>query len=159
MNTATDKIAFSDLEWSGQVNRATGQGRAFALLLAMLESDVLERPKVIPIEDENPVTDNALTSVYRRASLSAAAQDWTNAVENSQHFARNPADGLLFQTMHPQPLSLFNDPKRIDDEVLANCDYYTQTRLATPAEKQVTEDNTQMFDVVEQLDKIAAAFA
>lgn len=156
INTTTNTIATSDLEWSGQINRALGQGRAFALLLSMLESDVLERPKIVSSDEENTVPDTNLKSDYRRPALRAADIDWHNALPNSQHFAHHPSDGKLFQTMHPQPLSIFNDAKRIDDEVLANCDYYTQNRLKSLSEKQIDADATQLYDILEQGDSIAA---
>ncbi|GAA0857356.1 VC2046/SO_2500 family protein [Aliiglaciecola litoralis] len=150
-------IAVSDLEWSGQINRAASQGRAFALLLSMLESDVLERPKLIASEE--PQQDKAeLVSDYPRPALSARKDDWQNAIRNSQLFARHPSDGKLFQTMHPQPLSIFNDAKRIDEEVLANCDFYTQSRLKQPADKDLKVDVTQLFDVLEKRDSLAATF-
>ena len=38
----------ADFEYSGSLNKATAQGAKFALLMAMLEADCLQRPYIEP---------------------------------------------------------------------------------------------------------------
>ena len=147
-----NRLAVSDLEWSGKLNRALDQGRAFALLLSMLESDVMERPKIVQDEvTPNSAADN-LVSHYRNPPLVANESDWHHAKINSALFSTNPSDGLLFQSLHPQPLSLCNDAKKLDQEVVLNCDYYTQIGLKTQLPKTIATDATHLYDVLQQLD-------
>ncbi len=140
----------TDYEWSGEINRATVQGAKFALLLAMLEDNPLLRP-VVEADDAQLPAESALPkNYYRPMPLFAEEADWSNGDVMGELLHKQLQDALLFRAMHPQPLSLYNDPKRIDDEVLANCSFSAQRRLADEQDKVIHTDATQMYDVVQQ---------
>lgn len=153
----TKHVAFQhDLEVSGSVNRAAGQGAKFALLLSMLEQDVLGRPRIQVEEDTPPATQLEGLSCYREPPLKAEPADIDNIVVTSKLLRSSGKDALLWQCMHPHPLSQHNDAKRLADEVIVNCDYYTQRRLAPqPApDKEVDVDETLLYDVLENLSEL-----
>lgn len=150
--TPQSDAVIHDLEWSGKLNRALGHGDKFALLLAMLEDDYLRRPNVANTTQE---PDNYSTSIknhfYPRSSLAAQPQDWENADTTSQLVARNVSDAQLWQKMHPQPLSIYNDPKRIAPDVLINCAFHTQQRLSGAQDRKIDVDETKLYDILNAL--------
>ena len=94
-------------------------------------------------------------SYYPETHLQAHAQDWLLADTATDILH---SDGIrsaqLWLAMHPQPLSLHNDPYHIDDEIYANCDTYTQARYSktTPQESsEITVDETGIFDLLEEI--------
>ncbi len=60
-----------------------------------------------------------------------------------------PAAFALWQSMHPEPLSISNDAKSIPADIKANCSLATQLRLAAPQLHQRRVDETGLFDVIE----------
>lgn len=145
-----DPIVQTDLEWSGSINRAAAQGEKFALLIAMLSDDMLGRPtieKATP--DEGYSVD--LANYYRRNPLSADTQDWKVVNQANKAFHQGVSDGRLWCTMHPQPLAMYDDKNRLDEEVLANCSHTTQQRLKSPAPTSIHVDETGLYDVLESL--------
>ncbi len=150
-NAATSVDAFADLEWSGKVNRALGQGRSFALLMSMLESNVLHRDKVVSNDDLASESPLDIRCHYRTPPLCASQKDWVLSDLGRQTFDVNQTDGLLFQALHPQPLAIFNDAKRVAPEVFQNCNYGTQQRYKAEREYDVQEEPAKLFDVLETL--------
>lgn len=163
LNQTVNK-ASQDLEFGGSLNRASNQGAKFALLLSMLQQDVLARPRIGPTSES--VTQHAydVQSDYPEAPLQAIAQDWPLADTTSQILH---SDGIrsaqLWLAMHPQPLSLHNDAFHIDEDIFENCDIHTQSRYAQHfAHSQEAEgfngslneikvDETGIFDLLEEI--------
>ena len=54
--------------------------------------------------------------------------------------------------MHPQPLSLYNDPKRLEDEVVANCDMHAQHRLQDLNTVDIAVDETGLYDILQEME-------
>ncbi|MCC2615451.1 hypothetical protein LJ739_04260 [Aestuariibacter halophilus] len=157
----TDNITLEqlqrDLEWSCTLNRSVGDGARFSLLLSMLQQNVMERPALTPQTPETlslPLPENP----YRRAPLSASEDTAIHLSNAAQLAQQSAADARLYLSMHPEPLSLYNDAKRISDEVRVNCDWYTQQRLAGEAPAHtIEEDATQLHDILQQLEAEMAA--
>ena len=145
-----------DVEYTGKLNQSAGQGAKFSLLMAMLAEDILSRPKFIDDEETSQqiLQNEELSSPYPVTLLSAQTTSWLKMDTNTRLFSQNLADAQLWRTMHPEPLSLFNDAKRLDDEVVANCNYQTQLKLSAkeipPTEIEV--DETGLYDVLQSLD-------
>jgi len=57
----------------------------------------------------------------------------------------------LLAYMRPTPLSLYNDAKRVDDDVVANCDLFTQSKLKQVQQPDITVDPTMMYDAVKKV--------
>jgi hypothetical protein len=146
-----------DREFSGEINRASAQGAKFALLLAMLDQDVLHRPKLLAgdADDKESATSKELSALshYPFTPLKAETQHWQQAkiASDTVHQA-DIKRAKLWLLMHPQPLSLYNDPKRLDDEVVANCDMHTQQRLQDAANTDINVDETGLYDILQGME-------
>jgi hypothetical protein len=156
--------ASQDLEFGGSLNRASNQGAKFALLLSMLQQDVLARPRVGPANESVAQQTYDVQSDYPEAPLQAIAQDWPLADTTSQILH---SDGIrsaqLWLAMHPQPLSLHNDAFHIDEDIFDNCDIHTQSRYAqnlaqseeamadNGSVNEIKVDETGIFDLLEEI--------
>ena len=148
----------SDVEYSGKLNVSVGQGAKFALLLAMLEQDPLRRPKLLQEQPGEKVDsmDQLIESInhYPVTPLAARKQDWNKATQTKELIHNNMADANLWLCMHQQPLSLHDDVKRIDEQVIANCSLYTQNRLKDVKETELKVDETGLYEVLQTLNSI-----
>lgn len=145
----------TDLEFAGQLNRCAGHGAKFSLLLAMLSQDMLNRPAFEKDKAENEAIpeDIAALSVYPPQPLKPSEQTWQHLNTNKKLVHTSLKDAQLWQSMHPEPLSLYNDTKRLADEVVQNCGYHTQLKLVdqAPFEEPIEPDATGLYDVLESL--------
>lgn len=151
---ASAKPAQHDLEFSGSLNRASSQGANFALLLSMLQQNYLERPAVALEEQQNTADDIAGLSHYPKVPLSAQSRDWYQADIAATILHSDGSKGAhLWLAMHPQPLSLHNDATLIDEDVLANCDIYTQQRHNSEieVEQEIEVDETGIYDLLQHI--------
>ncbi|GAB2683164.1 VC2046/SO_2500 family protein [Aliiglaciecola sp. 3_MG-2023] len=147
--TPESKVVASDLEWSGTLNRALQQGEKFALLLAMLEDNYLQRPN---IHDEDHEPSHFPSSIskhhYPQTPLEAEPRDWSFARTTSELMTQNISDAILWQKMHPQPLATLNDAKRIEPEVIINCGFQTQQRFHCNEASKIDVDETKLYDIL-----------
>lgn len=144
-----------DPEYNGAINRATNQGAKFALLLAMLEQNSLLRPSV---EDESQAEDTlsanelAAFSYYRTAPLQPSEQYWSEVAETQRFIAAGAIENArLWLAMHPEPLSLHNNPKYISAAVTENCSLVVRERLRVAQEAKVKQDATVLYDILDDL--------
>jgi hypothetical protein len=144
-----------DVEFSGGLAQAAGQGAKFALMLAMLEQDVLNRPYFEPQQAPvNPYQSVQIpVSDYPQVALSAAEHHWSSAALTGELIGNAYlVSARLWQTMHPSPLSIFNDATRIDPQVINNCDLPAQRRLQQEtATKPMAVDETKLYDILNEL--------
>jgi hypothetical protein len=151
---ASAKPAPHDLEFSGLLNRASSQGAKFALLLSMLQQNYLERPAVALVQQQITADDVAGLSHYPEVPLSTQSRDWRQGdIASSILHSDGIKSAQLWLAMHPQPLSLHNDVSRIDEDVLANCDIYTQQRQSNGAEleQEIEVDETGIYDLLQHI--------
>ena len=146
-------VDFPDPEFTGELNRSIGQGAKFALMLAMLDGNMTERPY---LEQDNPYpsmvgSDIVAFSHYRNNPLNTSEQDIVNLTTTNNLLKSQPRDALLWQAMHPEPLSLFNDAKRLADEVVYNCPYHCQLGLKAQKQSRIEQDPTKLYDILESL--------
>lgn len=145
-----------------------GQGD-FALLLSMLVQDVTqqlqfsEQPEEgikgnIPIEQFNYYPEIPLSTETKHY---AQQQAFADAVHRE-----DIKTASLLGCMFPSPLSLHNDPKRVDDNVMANCDIYTQSRMQvakageagdTAKNEDIEVDPTLLYDTIAAAQDVQAA--
>ncbi|MGO4893755.1 VC2046/SO_2500 family protein [Flavobacterium sp. W21_SRS_FM6] len=138
-----------DIEYNGELNRAAQQGAKFALLLSMLEQNILFRPHIAADEAQSPASDIPSLSHYRRAPLAANVDYWQEVVHTERFIQRGELQNArLWLAMHPEPLSLFNDAKHIPDEVLENCALTTRQRVKPGNNSGVAQDPTKLFDLL-----------
>lgn len=144
---------FPDAELTGALNRSVGHSAKFALLLAMLDDNKAERPQLAANKagDDLLHTDINALSNYRAYPLNMDDKDISNLKISSELLAIDPTDALLWQAMNPQPLSLYNDAKRLADEVVYNCPYHCQIGLKAEKESLIEQDATQLYDILESL--------
>lgn len=143
-----------DAELSGNVNQATGQGKKFALLMAMMANDILQRPS-LQKDDKNEAKQSSnidVKSYYPPTPLKADLQSWPGINNTSRLLKESAKDALLWQVMHPDPLSLRNDVKFIEDEIKQNCDFDTQLRLADSSPTVIEQDATGLYDILQGMD-------
>ncbi|MBT1063480.1 hypothetical protein KJY73_07830 [Bowmanella sp. Y26] len=144
----------NDLEFSGVLNRAAkpGQAQTFSLLLSMLQQNLLERP--LPARQEQPDTYSSLPEITHTPAipLQAESAHWHQMEVQGAYIQHQLlASARLWQCMHPSPLALYNDVKRIDDAVTNNCDWHCQQRLKGHSTEPMLSDETALFDILEQL--------
>ncbi len=154
--TAVSLNNLPDAELSGEINRSIGHSAKFALMLAMLQPDVLARPHFDNSESdaENVLPELLVESHYPQPPLSTSEDDIRILLTTSSILQSNPQDALLWQTMHPEPLSLFNDAKRLADDVVYNSSYHTQQQLKSPAPSELETDATGLYDILESLPEL-----
>ena len=146
------EIVLPDREWSGQLARAAGSGALFSLYLSMHCQPGAEPLKLIASEENTDSSDNGLLGLnhYRRPRLNAADSDYKNAVMSSVMAHSGISAALsLWQSMHPEPLSITNNARSIPADIKANCSLATQLRLTSPPINQKQVDETGLFDVIE----------
>ncbi len=144
-------------EFRSDVASALRQGGQpdFALLLAMMQQDITQRLQLQEEEEEKkPVGLIPIEqfNFYPEVPLSAEAQHYdaqnvfANAIShNDLHTAH------LWACMHPTPLSIYNDVKRLPDEVIANCDVHTQVKLKTEKQEVVPVEPEKMYEHITQV--------
>ena len=164
LNANTDALLSSDYELNGTINRAASEGAKFALIMAMLEQDCTHRPHVEITKEPNQVSEieNGLNR-YRSHPLSANDTYWQTCQHTSQlihtgqlHSAR------LWLAMHPEPLSQYNKPDVIDNDVIANCSVNTQARIQQTkldeAEFNVVKvDETGLYNILQALEPLSTS--
>ena len=146
---------FRDLEYNGELNQATAHGAKFALLLAMLEQNSLLRPTIAKDEDraeDKYQNDIAALSFYRSAPLAADQQYWSK-VTLTENFIQSGEleNAKLWLTMHPEPLSLYNDALHIPEAILENCALHVRERLKQAQQKQFEQDATGLYDILQDV--------
>ncbi|MFT2090124.1 VC2046/SO_2500 family protein [Paraglaciecola sp. 2405UD69-4] len=157
-NAHVDFTLSGDLELNGELNRSSQQGAKFALLLAMLEPNSLYRPRIEKTEEPQYVSiDNQGLHYYKRSSLAVDANYWKKA-ENTANLmgSGHIRSAHLWLAMHPEPLSLRNNPNAIDEEVLANTSVFTQNRVTNELSQDIEVDETALFDILDGLKATAA---
>ncbi len=147
-----------DFEFNGQVNRATHQGAKFALLMAMLEQDCLQRPQLETSEQNTQAKSAELeVNYYRPYPLSANDTYWHTCQHTSQLIHAGKLESAhLWLAMFPEPLSLKNQADDIDDEVIANCSINTQSRMQQAKQTKVKVDETGLYDILQGLQSARA---
>lgn len=147
----------SDHELNGTINRAASEGAKFALILAMLEQDCTQRPHLEKSEalNQNPEIDKNLNH-YRSNPLSVNTQYWKTCQQTSQLISSAQIDSAhLWLAMHPEPLSQYNKSDAINADVITNCSLNTQTRVRQAKEKKVSVDETELYDILQQLQPLS----
>lgn len=146
-------------EWqlSSGLNTAlqTQQRADFALLLAMLSPAVDEfaefkTPIITPSDKE--------VSLYQKLSIQKCrnfAYDENDNVTLLQHAKALSSDGLsqlkLCQYLKPAPLTQYDEPKRLDNELLQNLSLHCRRHVQGNAVPSVEADVTALYDVLQQL--------
>ncbi|MBU2976931.1 VC2046/SO_2500 family protein [Alteromonas sp. C1M14] len=143
----------TDFEWSGRLSQATPSRALFSLYLAM---HCQPGNTAIRIEDPShsaSVDDDFLARLnhYPKASLSPNKSD-LEALRVSAKLAQNGqvSDLALWHTMHPAPLSAYNDPHYLSDDIKTNCSYATQQKLKSSCDNEavLNADPTQLDDLI-----------
>lgn len=156
LNASSDALLSSDYELNGTINRAASEGAKFALILAMLEQDCIHRPHLGKSKElnQNPELDSDINH-YRSNPLSANDTYWKTCQHTSQLIHNGQLHSAqLWLAMHPEPLSQFNKPDAIDEDIIANCSINTQTRMQQARDKVVKIDETGLYDILQQLEPI-----
>lgn len=146
------EVTLPDREWSGELARAAGSGALFSLYLSIHCQPGAEQLKLVEDTENQQRTDDELLSLnyYRRPALKAESADYTNA-QTSLAMAQSGVSAAfsLWQSMHPEPLSISDNAKSIPADIRANCSLATQLRLAAPRTHQKQVDETGLFEVIE----------
>lgn len=160
-NPSADALLVSDYELNGTINRAASEGAKFALILAMLEQDCTHRPQIDKPKETKHIHEaiNDL-NYYRSSPLSVNESYWQTCQQTSQLIHQGQIQSAhLWLAMHPEPLSQFNNPDEIDEEVIANCSINAQARLQQAQQKVVKVDETGLYDILQELTPDAAEVA
>jgi len=157
-NAFTQALISSDNELNGTINRAASEGAKFTLMMAMLEQDCTHRPHIEKQQELNqlPEVENDL-SYYRTSPLSANDSSWQTCQQTSQLIHSGQLlSAQLWLALHPAPLSQYNQSDRVDADVIANCSINTQSRMQQAQEKEVTVDETGLYDILQDVAPISA---
>lgn len=143
-----------DIEYNGELNRATQQGAKFALLLSMLEQNALFRPHIAADPKVELASDMQSLSYYRSAPISATSAYWHKVVQTEHFIQAGELDNAkLWLAMHPEPLSLLNDAKHIPQEVFENCSLAVRHRFATANSNEVQQEPAGLYDILQEIEQ------
>jgi hypothetical protein len=139
-----------DPELNGRLSSALLTGHDFAYWLALLGPWADERLKVVTSSLESNTQEHLLpANYYRQSPLAAPVDHVVTANIRSQLLQHSPLAGFrLWQSMHPEPLSLHNDALRLDDEVVENCELHVRQRLNTSLDTSIIPDPTLLESII-----------
>lgn len=160
---SADKLQFeptTQWEWDGNFAKAAENGAQFALYLAMQFGASVGEPRIKPHVETTPGDSDfpSRLNFYRRPPLSAEQSDVLH--RNRLSYFINQGDvtsARLQDAMHPEPLSLYDNPQRLPEDIIANCSLATQRRLKGKRSEEVEEDNTLLDAVITQANDFMAA--
>ena len=150
----------SQWEWDGNFAKAAENGAQFALFLAMQFGASVGEPHIKPQPEakQYDADSAARLNFYRRPALSAEHSDVTHRNRLANFINQGDVTSARLQdAMHPEPLSFYNDNKRLPDDIIANCSLATQRRLKGEEAEQIQEDNTLLDDIISQANDFMAA--
>ena len=158
LNVSTEALFSSDYELNGTINRAMSEGAKFALILAMLEQDSMHRPHLEAPKETNQISEvEKNLNHYRANPLSANDTYWQTCQHTSQLIHNGQLHSAqLWLAMHPEPLSQHNKADAINEEVFANCNINTQTRMQQATQSVVKIDETGLYDILQELEAVFA---
>jgi hypothetical protein len=144
LNASTKALLSSDYELNGTINRAASEGAKFALMVDATKE----------IDQIAEVTSDL--NYYRSNPLSANDAYWQTCQHTSQLiYSGQLHSAQLWLAMHPEPLSQYNKPDAINEDVIANCSVNTQTRMQQAKEKVINIDETGLYDILQELEPIS----
>lgn len=133
LDTIKSTSLVADAEINGSVNVAAqlAGNSQFKLVLATLEQNLLNRLRLAVGNETDVVTsESSVVNNYPVQPLKVSEETWIHAQEAKKHIELKGVDSVrLWQIMHPDPLSLFNDPLKLEENVVANTSYHTQLTL------------------------------
>lgn len=138
-------------EKNGTLAKAAQDATLFSLYLAMQQSALVSNVSYIDSteHDERATSDSDIPSFYRQPALAATESDWAMISRvNTLYSSGFTNDAMLFQHMHPSPLSQVNDKDKLSDDIINNCSLSTQKRLKTQYVEQLPEDPTMLNDLI-----------
>ncbi|AGH42979.1 VC2046/SO_2500 family protein [Paraglaciecola psychrophila] len=157
LNASTKALLSSDYELNGTINRAASEGAKFALMVAMLEQNCMHRPHLDATKEIDQIAEvTSDLNYYRSNPLSANDAYWQTCQHTSQLiYSGQLHSAQLWLAMHPEPLSQYNKPDAINEDVIANCSVNTQTRMQQAKEKVINIDETGLYDILQELEPIS----
>lgn len=144
---------YLDSELNGSLNKAASasNGAAFALLLAMLQQDLLDRPRL----SESPKETQSISALPDKAPdvpLKAESQHWQFEAQHAGYIHQQQmASARLWHCLHPAPLSVFNDSKRLNDDIVENTSWHCREKLKGKGSQRIETDETELLDVIEKV--------
>ncbi|WP_018981712.1 VC2046/SO_2500 family protein [Salinimonas chungwhensis] len=151
VNLQASELHRQNLEWGGQLNRASSDAQLFSLYLAMHLQPGNPTIAFEPSSDQANDTSSKseFISHYRRAATQPDQNDIKTANIYSKLTAFNDTSSvMLWRAMHPDPLSVKDDHRHVAPEVLANCSYATQQRWRSESPDTTLTETPVMLDEV-----------
>lgn len=148
-----------DIELNGSLNRAASQGHGatFALMLAMLQENQLDRPRLAERSAETE-QKQILFDKAPDIPLKPESQHWEFEARHADYIQRQKLiSARLWHCLHPAPLSLYDDSKRLDDEVIENTSWSCRQKLKGTKLQALQVDETGLLDVIEKARDYQAA--
>ncbi len=138
-----------NLEWQGALAGSVNSNALFALYLAMHSQPGSQTFTFVSKAEAMQAYDVTKLNHYRRAPLASSAQSINCLNETRRLINQNDLAGVqLWQSMHPDPLSIVNDAKKLPPDVKANCSFLTQYQLNQKVVNQIEIDETQLDEVI-----------
>lgn len=138
----------------GKALRHNGQSE-FALLLSMMQQDLTQRLKLE--EDEGGDKPIGLIPIekfnfYPKVPLKTETHHFIRQEQFASAVQQNDlTNARLLAYMHPTPLSMHNDVKRVGDDVAANCDVFTQMKIRKQQGESIPVDPTLLYDAITEV--------
>jgi hypothetical protein len=156
-NASAEALLSNDHELNGTINRAAGEGAKFALILAMLEQNCIHRPHLEKSKELAPPPEvDSDINYYRSNPLRANDTYWQTCQHTSQLIHSGQLHSAhLWLAMHPEPLSQYNSPDAIGEEVIANCSINTQNRIQQAKQSVMMVDETGLYDILQKLEPVS----
>lgn len=131
-----------------------GSQSEFALLLSMMQQDLTQRLKLEGETEDKPLGLIPIEkfNFYPQVPLKTEQQHYIRQQQFATAVQRNDLPSAkLLAYMHPTPLSLYNDVKRIPDNVTSNCDLFTQMKIKGLQGENIQVDETLLYDTVKEV--------
>ncbi|WP_088329222.1 VC2046/SO_2500 family protein [Lacimicrobium sp. SS2-24] len=149
-----------DFELNSSLSKAASQGNGanFALLLAMLQDNLLDRPRLEASKEQHWAESQSHLDKAPEIPLKAETQHWEFEAQHAQYVNQQQlASARLWHCLHPSPLSVFNDNKRLDDEVVENTSWSCRQKLKGGSVEPLQVDETNLLEVIDKARQYQAA--
>jgi len=157
-----DKVHIPQIEQQLRLNRSVKTSNTdkslFYLYLSMLEKDLSVLPRFTDTTATNEIVYADIEShYYKHPELQFSAGDFAVQKQFSRALEqKSDSTFKLLNAFFPQGLSEYNNPLRIDDEVIEGLDYFAQKRTKEAQafnhqennQNDIAVDETLLFDLI-----------
>ncbi|NMH58470.1 VC2046/SO_2500 family protein [Alteromonas ponticola] len=139
-----------NIEWQGKLAASVHSKSLFSLYLAMHSQPGASHLSFQVKADAPQQFDVTSLNHYRRAPCASSEKSVGCLNVTGRLVQQQDLKGvLLWQSMHPDPLSVVDNANKIPPDVKTNCSYLTQRLLSHQLSQSIEVDETRLADIVQ----------